>query len=56
MALKKKNIKYVSNNFPNEKIVKMIRTDTFHYNKKCPYTPCDFIGFWVNSVVIVNGT
>ncbi len=26
-----------------------------HYNKKCPCTPSDFIGFWVNSLVVVNG-
>jgi hypothetical protein len=26
-----------------------------HYNKKCPCTPNEFTGFWVNSLVIVNG-
>jgi hypothetical protein len=27
-----------------------------HYNKRYPYTPSDFIGLWVNSLVIMNGT
>jgi hypothetical protein len=26
-----------------------------NYNKRCPCTPSDFIGFWVNSQVVVNG-
>jgi hypothetical protein len=26
-----------------------------HYNKRCSYTPNDFIIFWVNSLVVVNG-
>jgi len=26
-----------------------------HYNKRCPCTPSDFIGFWVNSLVVMNG-
>jgi hypothetical protein len=25
-----------------------------HYNKRCPCTPTDFTGFWVNSLVVVN--
>jgi len=25
-----------------------------HYNKRCPYTPSDFIKFWMNSLIIVN--
>jgi hypothetical protein len=25
-----------------------------HYNKRCPYMPSDFTGFWVNSLVVVN--
>ncbi len=30
------------------------RDNKEHYNKKCPCTPSDFIGFWVNSLVLVN--
>jgi hypothetical protein len=26
-----------------------------HYNKRCPCMPNDFIGFRVNSLVVVNG-
>jgi hypothetical protein len=26
----------------------------FHYNKRCPCMPSDFIGFWVNSLVVMN--
>ncbi len=26
-----------------------------HYNKRCPYTSNVFTGFWVNSLVVVNG-
>jgi len=26
-----------------------------HYNKRCPCMPIDFTGFWVNSLVVVNG-
>jgi len=29
---------------------------TTHYNKRCPYMPSDFIRFWVNSLVLMNGT
>jgi hypothetical protein len=25
-----------------------------HYNKRCACTPSDFIGFWVNSLVIMK--
>jgi hypothetical protein len=25
-----------------------------HYNKMCPYMPSDFIGFWMNSLVVVG--
>jgi hypothetical protein len=27
-----------------------------HYNKRCTYTPSDFIGLWINSLVVMNGT
>jgi hypothetical protein len=27
----------------------------FTTTKRCPYTPSDFTGFWVNSLVIMNG-
>jgi hypothetical protein len=27
---------------------------TQHYNKRCPCTPSDFIGFWMNSLVVMN--
>jgi hypothetical protein len=26
-----------------------------HYNKRCPYMPSDFTGFWANSLVVMNG-
>jgi hypothetical protein len=51
------NVKETSQNRcqTNHQNCSVHKTLVMHYNKKCPCTLSDFIKFWVNSVVLVNG-
>jgi hypothetical protein len=41
--------------FPlRKKLWKWLYNKGYHYNKRCPCTPNDFIGFWLNPLVVMN--
>jgi hypothetical protein len=50
-------IGFFVNAYLNGEVVQKFLTVNFfkkHYNKRCPYMPSDFIGFLMNSLVVMN--